>query len=96
LIIDLPHAGRRRQQPCAAHAGQGRGQPARYIGRFAQWTFSPRLGKEIWVALLSGCIAPEVRSPAVSTTTRDGFEGVMREIDDARLEEAARLMRMQE
>jgi RIO kinase 1 len=70
----------------------------RFFGRFAPELLETDYGKEIWALYESGALHPEVEltgqfEPDESSAD---LEGVMREIDDARLEEAARLMRMQE
>jgi RIO kinase 1 len=70
----------------------------RFFGRFAPELLDTDYGKEIWALYQAGALHPEVA--LTGRFEDDGsvtdLEGVMREIDDARLEEAARLMRMQE
>ena len=70
----------------------------RFFGRFDPALLDTDYGKEIWALYESGSLHPEV---ALTGQFEDDescadLEGVMREIDDARLEEAARIMRMQE
>ncbi len=70
----------------------------RYFGGFAPALLATDYGKEIWALYESGGLHPEAELTGIfvaDETTAD-LESVMREIDDARLEEAARLMRMQE
>jgi len=70
----------------------------RFFGRFAPELLATDYGKEIWAAYESGTLAPDVELTGhfeADDTTAD-LEEVMREIDDARLEEAARISRMQE
>jgi RIO kinase 1 len=70
----------------------------RFFGRFAPELLATDYGKEIWASYESGTLAPDVELTgqfAADDTTAD-LEDVMREIDDARLEEAARISRMQE
>ncbi len=70
----------------------------RFFGRFAPELLATDYGKEIWAAYESGTLASDVELTghfAADDTTAD-LEDVMREIDDARLEEAARISRMQE
>lgn len=70
----------------------------RFFGGFAPQLLATDYGKEIWALYESGALAPDVELTgqfAPDESTAD-LEAVMREIDDARLEEAARLSRMQE
>jgi RIO kinase 1 len=70
----------------------------RFFGRFARELLATDYGKEIWALYESGALHPEVELTGhfehVQTTV--DLEGIMREIDSARLEEAARQMRLQE
>ncbi len=70
----------------------------RFFGQFAPELLATDYGKEIWALYESGKLRPDVelsgRFEQIETTV--DLEGVMREIDAARLEEAARLFRMQE
>lgn len=67
-----------------------------FFGRFAPGLLPTRYGPEIWSLYAGGLLAPgtpltgryEQRAGAVD------LSGVLREIEDARLEEAARLLRM--
>ena len=70
----------------------------RFFGRFAPELNATDHGKEIWALYESSALHPEVeltgRFERVETTV--DLESVMREIDAARLEEAARRLRLQE
>jgi RIO kinase 1 len=70
----------------------------RFFGRFAPELIATDYGKEIWALYESGALHPEVeltgRFEHVETTV--DLESVMREIDAARLEEAARRLRLQD
>ena len=70
----------------------------RFFGRFAPELIATDYGKEIWALYESGALHAEVeltgRFERVETTV--DLESVMREIDAARLEEAARRLRLQE
>jgi RIO kinase 1 len=70
----------------------------RFFGRFAPELIVTDYGKEIWALYESGALHPEVeltgRFEHVETSV--DLESVMREIDAARLEEAARRLRLQE
>jgi RIO kinase 1 len=70
----------------------------RFFGRFAPELLSTDYGKEIWALYESGALQPD--TPLTGYFEPDersaDLEAVMREIDDARLEEAARILRMQE
>ncbi|MEP6657901.1 MAG: PA4780 family RIO1-like protein kinase [Betaproteobacteria bacterium] len=70
----------------------------RFFGRFAPELLATDYGKEIWALYESGALHPEVELSGhfeqVETTV--DLEGVMREIDAARLEEAARQFRLRE
>src|SRR5437764_11184993 len=70
----------------------------RFFGRFAPELTATDYGKEIWALYEAGALTPEtpLTGRFVADERHADLEGVMREIDDARLEEAARLMRMQE
>jgi len=70
----------------------------RFFGRFAPDILATDYGKEIWALYEAGALHPEVALTGQfeDDDSSTDLEGVMREIDDARLEEAARLMRMQE
>jgi RIO kinase 1 len=70
----------------------------RFFGRFAPELLATDYGKEIWALYESGGLHPDVeltgRFERVETTI--DLDSIMREIDSARLEEAARQLRLQE
>jgi len=70
----------------------------RFFGHFAPEILATDYGKEIWALYEAGSLTPE--SPLTGHFIADerhaDLEAVMREIDDARLEEAARLERQRE
>jgi RIO kinase 1 len=69
----------------------------RFFGRFAPELLATDYGKEIWALYESGGLHPDVeltgRFERVETTV--DLDSIMREIDSARLEEAARQLRLQ-
>ena len=99
VIIDLPQA--------VDAAGNNHAQRMlvrdvdnlrRFFGRFAPELLATDYGKEIWAHYTSGTLHAEVELTGhfeQDETTVD-LESVMREIDDARFEEAARRLRLQE
>ena len=70
----------------------------RYFGRFAPELLATNYGMEIWALYDSGGLHPDVvlTGQFERSEVAVDLESVMREIDDARFEEAARLMRMGE
>ncbi len=70
----------------------------RFFGRVAPELLASDYGKEIWALYRAGALHPEVALTGrfEADESAPDLEAVMREIDDARLEEAARLMRMAE
>ena len=70
----------------------------RFFGRFAPELLATDYGKEIWALYQSGGLHPDVeltgRFERVETTV--DLDSIMREIDSARLDEAARQLRLQE
>lgn len=70
----------------------------RFFGRFAPELIATDYGKEIWALYESGALDPDAeltgRFEHVETTV--DLDSIMREIDSARLEEAARQLRLQE
>ena len=69
-----------------------------FFGRFAPHLLATDYGKEIWALYEAGAL--RVDTPLTGRFERDvrraDLDAVMREIDDARMEEAARLARMSE
>jgi RIO kinase 1 len=70
----------------------------RYFGRYAPALLATDYGKEIWALYEAGGLHPEVELTGRFEPDEKAvdLEGVMREIDDARLEEAALRMRLRE
>jgi len=68
-----------------------------YFGQYAPSLLTTQYAKEIWSLYEHGNLHPEVELTGLfeSTLPPVDLEGVMREIDDARDEEAARLLRLQ-
>ncbi|OYY81731.1 MAG: serine protein kinase RIO, partial [Hydrogenophilales bacterium 16-62-9] len=69
-----------------------------YFGQFDPALLSTQYAEEIWSLYEHGELNPEVKLTGrfESTLPPVDLEGVMREIDDAREAEAARLLRLQE
>lgn len=99
VIIDLPqavdaagnnHAREMLQRDVANLTG--------FFGRFAPELLNTQYGKEIWALYEHGELHPEVRLSGRFAESKKPVDlhGVIREIDDARAEEAARRLRMQE
>jgi RIO kinase 1 len=69
-----------------------------YFGRYAPELLATRYGEEIWALYEAGALQPD--TPLTGQFERIekavDLEGVMREIDDARFEEAARRLRLAE
>ena len=68
-----------------------------FFGRFAPEILATNYGQEIWATYQAGELTPE--TPLTGRFQRDeravDLEGVVREIGDAQLEEAARILRAQ-
>ena len=99
VIIDLPQA------VDAAGNNHAQAMLARdvnnlmtYFGQFAPALLATQYAQEIWALYEHGNLHPEVELTGVYECMLPAvdLEGVMREIDDARDEEAARLLRLQE
>jgi RIO kinase 1 len=69
-----------------------------YFGQYAPTLLSTQYAEEIWALYEHGNLHPDIELTGQfeSTLPPVDLEGVMREIDDARDEEAARLLRLQE
>jgi RIO kinase 1 len=69
-----------------------------YFGRYAPELLATDYGAEIWALYEAGALQPD--TPLTGRFERVekavDLEGVMQEIDDARFEEAARRLRMQD
>jgi RIO kinase 1 len=70
----------------------------RYFGKYAPELLATDYGKEIWALYESGALHPEIELTGhfEHVETAVDLESVMQEIDAARIEEAARQMRMAE
>jgi len=99
VIIDLPQA------VDAAGNNHAHAMLARdvnnlrtYFGQFAPALLATQYAEEIWALYEHGGLHPEVELSGLYECEMPpvDLEGVMREIDDARAEEAARLLRLQE
>ncbi len=99
VIIDLPQA------VDAAGNNHAQAMLARdvnnlrtYFGQFAPSLLATQYAEEIWALYEHGGLNPEVELTGRFECEKPpvDLEGVMREIDDAREEEAARLLRLQE
>jgi RIO kinase 1 len=99
VIIDLPQA--------VDAAGNNHAQRMllrdvdnlrRYFGRFAPGLLATDYGREIWAIFESGTLHPEVELTGRFEREEAPIDlgSVMREIDDARFEEAARKLRLQD
>ena len=99
VIIDLPQA--------VDAAGNNHAQRMllrdvdnlrRFFGRTAPELLATDYGKEIWLLYESGALHPDVELTGhfERDETMVDLDGIMREIDAARLEEAARQLRLQE
>jgi RIO kinase 1 len=97
VIIDLPqavdatgnnHAQRMLLRDVANLSG--------FFGRFTPELLNTQFGPEIWDLFRGGVLDPEVVLTGRFEPKHDAvdMDGVMREIDDARAEEAARLLRV--
>ncbi|HEY8360818.1 MAG TPA: PA4780 family RIO1-like protein kinase [Ramlibacter sp.] len=67
-----------------------------FFGRFAPALLATRYGPEIWAAYASGLLAPDTLLTGRYQPVPGSVDltAVLREIEDARLEESARLLRM--
>ncbi len=99
VIIDLPQA------VDAAGNNHAQAMLARdvnnlrtYFGQFAPELLATQYAEEIWALYEHGGLHPEVGLTGLYECVMPpvDLEGVMREIDDAREEEAARMLRLQE
>ena len=99
VLIDLPqavdaagnnHAGSMLERDVA--------NVTAYLGRFAPELLATEYGKEIWALYEQGDLHPEVELTGRFEQTEEAVDvgSVVREIDDARAEDAKRRLRMQE
>jgi RIO kinase 1 len=99
VIIDLPQAvDAAGNNHAAAMLERDVANLRQYFGRFAPELLQTDYGREIWALYASGVLQPDTpltgRFERPTGTVDVG--GVMREIDDAKFEEAARRLRQQE
>jgi RIO kinase 1 len=99
VIIDLPQAvdaaGNNHAQAMLARDVNNL---TTYFGQFEPALLATQYAQEIWSLYEHGDLNPDVQLTGrfESTLPPVDLEGVMREIDDAREAEAARLLRLQE
>ena len=98
VIIDLPQA--------VDAAGNNHAQAMlerdvanlrNYFGRFAPELLTTHYGREIWANFEAGTLTPDtiLTGRFIRKQKAVDMDSVLREIEDTRLEEAARLLRMQ-
>ena len=99
VIIDLPQAvDAAGNNHAAAMLLRDVGNLRNYFGRFAPELRKTDYGLEIWALYEAGKLTPEVELTGkfVRTQKEIDLDSVLREIEDTKLEEQARQMRMQE
>lgn len=99
VIIDLPQAvDAAGNNHAASMLERDVANVTAYFGRFAPDLLNTQYGKEIWSLYAQGKLHPEVKLTGHFSVSQKAVDlgSVMREIDDARAEEAARQLRMQE
>ena len=97
VIIDLPQAvDAAGNNHASSMLERDVGNLTTYFGRFAPELLSTDYGKEIWSLFEHGELHPEVvlTGHFERSTEAVDLDSVMREIDDARAEEAARRLRL--
>ena len=99
VIIDLPQAvDAAGNNHAPAMLERDVGNLRHYFGRFAPALLKTDYGREIWALYEAGALKPDV--PLTGKFERSqkaiDLDSVMREIEDTKLEEQARQMRMQE
>ena len=98
VIIDLPQAvDAAGNNHAASMLERDVGNLTNYFGRFAPELLTTDYGKEIWSLYEHGGLHPKVELTGhfEHSTKPVDLPGVMREIDDARAEDAARRLRQQ-
>jgi RIO kinase 1 len=98
VIIDLPQAvDAAGNNHASSMLERDVGNLTNYFGRFAPELLTTDYGKEIWSLYEHGGLHPEVKLTGrfERSTKPVDLPGVMREIDDARAEDAARRLRQQ-
>jgi len=99
VIIDLPQAvDAAGNNHAKAMLERDVANLTHYFGRFAPELLHTRYGKEIWALYEHGDLQPDtpLTGRFAESTRPVDLHSVIREIDDARAEEAARQLRMQE
>lgn len=99
VIIDLPQAvDASGNNHAAAMLERDVGNLRNFFGRWAPEILATHYGDEIWACYQAGTLTPAtVLTGCYEREEKDvDLEGVVREIGDAELEEAARRLRMQE
>jgi RIO kinase 1 len=99
VIIDLPQAvDAAGNNHASAMLERDVSNLRNFFGRWAPEILATNYGDEIWACYQAGVLAPA--TPLTGLFKREekavDLEGVVREIGDAELDEAARLLRMQE
>lgn len=98
VIIDLPQAvDAAGNNHAPAMLARDVANLSAYFGRFAPELLTSRYGKEIWDLYEHGHLRPDsvLSGQFVEACAPVDLRGVLREIEDAQAEEAARLLRMQ-
>jgi RIO kinase 1 len=98
VIIDLPQAvDAAGNNHAEAMLARDVGNLRNYFGQFAPQLLTTQYGEEIWALYKAGTLTPEtvLTGQFKRSTKKVDMDGMLREIEDVRLEEAARLMRMQ-
>lgn len=99
VIIDLPQAvDAAGNNHASAMLARDVNNLRTYFGQFAPALLTTQYAQEIWALYEHGGLHPEAELTGLFKCAMPpvDLEGVMREIDDAREEEAARLLRLQE
>jgi RIO kinase 1 len=99
VIIDLPQAvDAAGNNHASAMLERDVNNLTTYFGQFAPALLTTQYAKEIWALYEHGGLHPEVKLTGRFERTMKpvDLDGVMREIEDARAAEAARLLRLQE
>jgi RIO kinase 1 len=98
VIIDLPQAvDAAGNNHAEAMLARDVGNLRNYFSQFAPQLLTTQYGEEIWALYKAGTLTPEtvLTGKFKRSTKKVDMDGMLREIEDVRLEEAARLMRMQ-
>ena len=99
MIIDLPQAvDAAGNNNAEAMLERDVANLSNFFGQFAPALLDTRYGKEIWLHYEAGSLTPEVvlTGHVELDQTPADVEGVLREVEDVRLEEEARRRRLSE